>query len=57
MHGEGESPETMLMAWREAVPELGTEKNALDFLAAVFCINQLPFLEKKNDTKKTGRFK
>lgn len=48
----------MLMAWREAVPELGTERKALDFLAMVFFINQLPFLEKKKkDTKITGRFK
>lgn len=47
----------MLMAWREAVPELGTEKEALDFLTTVFCINLISSLEKKNDTKKTGGLK
>lgn len=44
------------MAWREAVPELGTEKKALGLLTTAFCINLIPFL-KKNDTKKTGRLK
>jgi len=57
MHGEGESPETMPVARREAVPEQGTERKALGFLATVFCINQLPFLGKKNDRKIIGRFK
>lgn len=45
------------MAWTEAVPELGTEKKALDFLITAFCINLIYFLGKKNDTRKTGRLK
>lgn len=47
----------MLMAWRETVPQQGTEKKALDFLAATFCINLISFLGKKKDTNITARLK
>lgn len=57
MQGEGESPDMMLMSWGEVVPEEGTERKALDSLATLFCDNQLPFLERRGDTRMTERFK
>lgn len=35
IHRSGERPETRLISWGEALPELGAERKALDFLAMV----------------------
>lgn len=47
----------MLMAWRETVPQQGTEKKALDFLPATFCINLISFLGKKKRHKDNCKVK
>lgn len=53
-HWKGDSPETMLVAWREAVPELGAEKKALHLLTITFCIN---FYWGKKRHKENGKIK
>lgn len=53
--GEGENPDMVLMLWREAVPEVGTKRDALGSLALLVCVSQLPFLKSRAETKTSGR--